>query len=331
MDLGDQYKDKNVLITGGGGFIGSNLAIRLVELGANVSIMTRLRHGGYNPFNLYPITDRIRIDFSDIRNKVAVERNVADQEIIFNLAAQVGERLSEINPQIDMDINIGGHKNILDACARLNPGVKILFSGSRLQYGKTDGQECVSETHPMVPISNYAKNKMIGEKMHQDFFEKGLLKTISFRIANPFGPRASISNPGYCIVNWFIGRALNNQPITIYGDGSQLRDYLFIDDLTEAMLIAGIKNESIGKTYNVGSGNGSVFRDMAQQIVNITGTKIKLEFMDWPTDAKNRETGGFVFDIGKIKHELGWAPRVSLEDGLRRTIEYYRKNITHYN
>lgn len=331
MELNNSYSGKKVLITGGGGFIGSNLAIRLIELGAEISIMdARLKPYGYNPFNLSSIKDKIKIDFSDIRDKTAVERNIANKEIIFNLAAQVGEKLSEQNPELDRDINVNGHRNFLETCVAINPAAKVLFSGSRLQYGKTEEVSLVSEDHPMNPLSHYAKNKMIGEQMYQDFFNKEGLKTVSFRIANPFGPRAIISNPGYCIVNWFVGRALNGQNLPIYGDGTQQRDYIFIDDLVEAMTIAAIKEESSGKIYNVGSGRGCLFKDMAQKVSTLAETTSKLEFLEWPAEAKNRETGNFVADISKIKRELEWAPNYSLEAGLKKTMEFYKENISYY-
>jgi nucleoside-diphosphate-sugar epimerase len=331
MDFKSEYKNKKVLITGGGGFIGSNLAIKLVDLGANVSIMdAKLKPYGFNLFNLSPIIDEISLDYSDIRDKKSVEKNVVGKDIIFNLAAQVGEKISEENPLLDWEINVIGHKNVLEACKKKNKDTRIIFSGSRLEYGKTNGTEIISEDHPMSPITNYAKNKLEGEKMYLDFFEKKNLETVMFRITNPYGPRASISNPGYCIVNWFVGRALNHQNLPIYGDGMQLRDYIFIDDLTEAIAISGVHENAKGKIYNVGSGKESFFRNMAQNIVDLSENNTKLDFVEWPENAKNRETGNFVADISKIKNELGWEPKITLEEGLKKTIEFYRENGGHY-
>lgn len=330
MDLKNEYLNKKVLITGGGGFIGSNLAIKLVDLGADVSIMdAKLKPYGFNLFNLQPVSDKIKIDYSDIRDKSAVYKNILGKDIIFNLAAQVGEKISEEKPGLDWDINISGHKNVLEACEKYNKDARILFPGSRLQYGKTN-VEIVPESHPMNPLSNYAKNKVIGEKMYLNSFEENNLETVMFRIANPFGPRALISNPGYCIANWFIGRALKQENLPIYGDGTQGRDYIFIDDLTEAMAIAGVHKDSPGQIYNLGSGQKSLFRDMAQKIVELSENGTYLKFIDWPEDAKKRETGDFVADISKIKKDLGWEPKISLEEGLKKTIEYYQDNIKYY-
>lgn len=331
MSLKSEYFGKKILITGGGGFIGSNLAIKLTEFGADVSIMdSKLKPYGFNLFNLQPIIDEIKIDYSDIRDKSAVKKNILGKDIIFNLAAQVGEKISEEKPHLDWDINVVGHKNVLEACKKHNNKARILFSGSRLQYGKINGVEIVPESHPMNPLSNYAKNKVIGEKMYLDFFKENNLETVMFRIANPFGPRALISNPGYCIVNWFIGRALKQENLPIYGDGTQGRDYIFIDDLTEVMAIAGVHKNSPGQIYNVGSGKKSLFKDMAQKIVELSENGAHLNFIDWPEDAKRRETGDFVADISKIKKDLGWNTQHSLEEGLKKTIEYYKENIKHY-
>lgn len=332
IDLSEAYKGKNVLITGGGGFIGSNLAIKLVDLGAKVSIMdSKLVPYGYNDFNLSSIRDKIKFDYSDIRDRGAVEKNIFGKDIIFNLAAQVGEKISEENPGLDRDINIFGHYNVLDTCRRKNSNVKILFPGSRMQYGKTDGDSPVSENHPMNPLTPYAKNKVLGERMCLDFFKDYGMRTTAIRIANPFGPMASISNPGYCIVNWFIAKAIRGEELPIYGDGMQLRDYIFIDDVVDAMVVAGADNNSNGQVYNVGSGKGIRFKDMAQKIVDASGNdKAKLKFIEWPSDAKSRETGHFTADISKIKRELDWQPKHTLEDSLMKTMDFYKKNMEHY-
>jgi len=331
-DLQDFYKNKKVLITGGGGFIGSNLAINFVNLGAKVSIMdSKLKPYGYNEFNLDPIKGKYNFDSSDIRDKEAVLRNVKNKDIIFNLAAQVGEGTSEKDPFLDFDINIKGHINVLESLKETNPSAKIVFAGSRLQYGKTDGSEPIKENHSMNPVTPYAKNKMLGEMIYKYFHDYGGLDTVSLRIANPFGERAAINNPGYCVVNWFIGRAILGKSIPIYGEGTQIRDYIYIDDIVNAITLVGASKNSKGKFYNVGSGIGTKFKDMAQTISDLSGSKKSLlEFIEWPPNAKNRETGNFTADITKIKNELGWEPKWSLEEGLKKTMNYYKKNGVHY-
>ncbi|MBT4376324.1 NAD-dependent epimerase/dehydratase family protein [archaeon] len=331
-NLKDSYYGKKVLITGGGGFIGSNLAIKLVNLGAKVSIMdAKLPPYGYNPFNLSSISNKIEFDYADIRDLNAVRRNVQDKDVIFSLAAQVGEGFSEKNPELDKEINIFGHQNILDSCLKENSNSRLFFPGSRSQYGKTETKESILENHPMNPITPYAKNKTLGEKMYREAYQNHGLETVMFRISNPFGPRAPIKSPGYCIANWFIAKAIRGEEIPIYGEGNQLRDYIYIDDLTEAMAIAGIHKNAPGEVFNLGSGRIMEFKDMAQKIVDLSGNKeSKLKFIEWPADAKNRESGHFVPDVNKIKNLLGWKPQYEIEEGIKKTIEYYRENLGHY-
>ena len=330
-NLKELYNNKEILITGGGGFIGSNLAIKLEKLGAKISIMdSRLDSYGYNEYNLKPIKGACFFDFSDIRDKNAVERNIRGKDIIFNLAAQVGEESSQKNPELDYEINILGHQNVIHACIKNNKKARLVFPGSKTQYGKT-GNSSISENHKMNPVTPYAINKKLGENMYQDAYKTHGLETVMFRIANPFGPRAAINNPGYCIVNWFVGKAINCDPLPIYGEGLQIRDYIFIDDLIHAMAIAGVSENSKGQIYNLGSGVGTPFKDMAQSIINIADNgRSELNFINWPTDAKNRETGNFTANISKIQKDLGWIPTWSLEDGLKKTIDYYRENIEEY-
>ena len=332
INLKDSYLGKRVLITGGGGFIGSNLAIKLMELGADVSIMdSKFPQSGYKLFNLSAIYDKIYFDASDIRDKTSVVKNIKEKDIIFNLAAQVGDGPSEKNPQLDYEINILGHKNVLEACRDFNPSVRVFFPGSRTQYGKIEGDPLISEDHSMNPITPYAKNKVLGEKMYQEFYNSHGLETVMFRIANPYGPRAPINNPGYCITNWFIAKAMKDEEIPIYGDGNQLRDYIFIDDLVDAMVLIGVHKNAVGQIFNVGSGKGIMFKDMAQKIIDVSKSKLsKLKFIEWPQNAKDRETGDFIANISKIQSFTGWSPTHSLKEGLEKTFDFYRKNSDKY-
>jgi len=332
METTNKYLNKKVLITGGGGFIGSNLATKLVGLGAKVRIMdSQLKGHGFNRFNLAHLQDKIELDFADIRNVESVERNITGQEIIFNLAAQVGEKNSLIDPALDKAINIGGHCNVLETVLRYNPSARIIFTGSRLQYGKIECNLPVSEDEPLNPITPYAKNKAEGERIYLAMHKEKGLQTTAVRITNPYGPGASISNPGYCITNWFIGKAIEGSNLPIYGKGDQLRDYLYIDDLVDALLLVGIDKQAVGQIFNIGSGIGTPFNYMAEKIVELTeGTKSKIKFVDWPEDAKDRETGDFVANITRIRQCLGWSPKYSLEEGLRKTIDFYKLNKQHY-
>jgi UDP-glucose 4-epimerase len=331
MNALNYYQGKNVLITGGGGFIGSNLASKLVELGAEVTIMdSKLPGHGFNEFNLAHLKDRVILDFADIRDSEAAKRNVQGKDIIFNLAAQVGEKNSISNPSLDRQINIEGHCKVLDIVSRFNPSARLIFTGSRLEYGKTTEKMPISEDHPLNPMTPYAINKALGEQLYLRANREEGLQTIAVRIANPYGPRASINNPGYCIVNWFVGRALRGENLPVYGEGSQKRDYIFIDDLVEAMTRLAVCPRAVGNVYNIGSGEGVAFKTMASSIVDIVGGESKVTHIPWPDEAKDRETGDFIANITRLREVTNWTPRFSLTDGLKKTAEFYRNNLIHY-
>jgi nucleoside-diphosphate-sugar epimerase len=330
QDLRDAYHGKKVLVTGGLGFIGSNLSIELVGLGADVTIMdSGLKPYGANDFNVSQIRDRVTIDSSDIRDRASVERNVAGKDIIFNLAAQVGERTGLENPHLDVDINCNGHLNVLEACKVGNKNARVLFPGSRFQYGKIVGKLPVDEDRPMEPCGIYSINKMAGEKYYMTYFRNFGLDTVALRITNPFGPRAQVKHPSYCIVNWFVRQALEGKEITLFGDGNQMRDYIYVADLVNGMLLAGVHPDARGRVYNLGAGTGTKFKDMAQQIIDIVGSG-RLRHVPWPKDYEKIETGDFVADISRIKSELGFEANTSFFSGLEQTVRFYREHLNKY-
>ena len=329
MDLKREYASKKVLITGGLGFIGSNLAEKLVELGADITIMdSKLERYGGNNFNVQSIRNNIQIDISDIRDKDAVLRNVKDKDIIFSLAAQTDYNYSHKQPNLDIDINCKGHVNILEAARTANPNCRLIFSGSRMQYGKIQKLP-VKEEHPFNPLSIYAINKIAGENYYRAYNLHYKLDTLVFRIANPFGPKAQIKHPGYCIVNWFVRQALEKKPITVCGEGHQLRDYIFINDLVNAFSIAGVHPNPKKRIYNVGSGIGTRFIDMAKTIVRVVGQG-EITHIPWPKNYENFETGDYYADISRISTELSWKPSTSLESGLEKTVDFYKKHLDKY-
>jgi len=207
---------------------------------------SRLTPYGANDFNIASIRNKVKLDEGDIRKEKDVARNIADKDIIFNLAAQVDHNLSLKKPHLDIEINCWGHINVLEECRKNNPTCKLVFPGSRMEYGKVTKLP-VKENTPLNPLSIYAVNKLAVEKYYMAYHNHHKLDTTAVRIANPFGPRAQVKHPGYCIVNWFIRKALENEKITLFGDGGQLRDYIFVDDLVEALSIAGVHKNSSGK------------------------------------------------------------------------------------
>jgi len=309
--------------------MGSSIAHKLVELEVDVTLMDAcIEPFGANFFNIEAIKDKIKINISDIRDKESVKDLVTGKNIIFNLAGQVSHNDSLDNPSLDADINYLGHLNILEAVRKYSPEAKILFPGSRLQFGVIE-KTPVAEDHPLRPKTPYALNKAAAENLYLFFNRVYNISTVVFRIANPYGPRAQMRHSKYCIVNWFIRLAMENKPIKIFGKGSQIRDYIYIDDLVNVFILAAENEKSSGEVFNVGNNVGTKFRDMAKLIVEIVKSG-RIEFVPWPENYINVETGDYITDITKVKKVLRWEPKISLTEGIALTYEYYKKYRNYY-
>lgn len=318
----DAVKGKKVLITGGLGMIGSTIANKLVSLGAEVTILDSLiePYGG-NFFNVEDIRNQIKINISDIRDQESLKILVKEVDIIFNLAAQVSHNDSLLNPSLDADINYIGHLNVLEAVRNFNPEAKVLYSGSRLQFGKIL-KNPVNEDHPLNPLTPYALNKTAAENLYLYYHRVYNIPVVIFRIANPYGPRCQMRHSKYSIINWFIRNAMEGKDITIFGDGSQMRDYIYVGDLTDAFILASITAKTSGEVFNLGSGIGTKFKDMVETIIKTVG-KGKINYVPWPDNYLNVETGDYITDITKIKKHLNWLPQYDLKTGILKTVEYY--------
>lgn len=322
-------KNKRVLITGGLGMIGSTIATKLVDYGASVTIVDALiKPFGGNFFNVQTIQDKVKLNISDIRDQEAMKILVQNKDIIFNLAGQVSHNDSLINPFLDTDINYIGHLTVLEAVKNFNPEAKILYSGSRLQFGKIE-QNPVSEDHPLNPLTPYAVNKTAAENLYLYYHRAFDIPVVIFRIANPYGPKCQMKHSKYSIVNWFIKNAFENKEIVVFGDGDQVRDYIYVEDLADVFISAAVNNQSSGEIFNIGSGVGTKFKDMVYTIIDVVG-KGKIKNVPWPDDYQNVETGDYVTDITKIKKYLEWSPKYELREGIFRTVEFYKKNQEHY-
>lgn len=329
IDFEKFYKGKNILITGGAGFLGSNLAHALVSLGAKVTILDSMNplYGG-NLFNLNGILDHIAFIEGDIRNKVLINELVIGKDIIFSFAAQVSYIDSSKIPFEDLDINCSGHLTILEACRKLNSGAKVIFSSSRLVLGKII-EDPMTESHPTNPLSLYGIHKLAAEKYHLMYYKDYGIPTVVLRITNPYGVRQQVKHDKYSIPGWFMRLAMEGKTIKIFGDGTQIRDYIYVSDIVNAFLGVAGSATTAGEIYNCGSGVSMQFREMVETIVREVGSG-SVEYVPWPESYERVETGDFRTDISKISTAIEWRPMVSVVDGVRQMVSYYKKNMKRY-
>ena len=324
-DLASSFLGKEAMITGGLGMIGSTIARKLVKHGACVTIVDAcLEPYGANMFNVDEIKDQIRISKADIRDTEAMRSLVKGKDFIFNLAGQVSHNDSINDPFLDANINYLGHLNVLENIKKSNPETVVVHAGSRLQFGKIQ-RSPVDEEHPLRPRTPYALNKTAAENMYLFYREMHGIPCVLFRIANPYGPRSQMKHGKYSIVNWFLRLAMENKTISIFGDGKQVRDYIYVDDVADAFLHAAANPRCHGKTFNIGSGKGTEFRHMVELIVATVGSG-RVEYVPWPDTYFNVETGDYTADIRKITNTTDWKPHTDLKTGIELSYQYYSKN-----
>src|SRR6476661_1462448 len=286
------YRGRKVLVTGGLGFIGSNLARQLVALGADVLLVDSLipDYGG-NLFNIDGVADRLRVNVADIRQQSTMNYLVRDQAVIFNLAGQVSHIDSMRDPYTDLEINCRSQLTILEACRYHNPGVKLVFAGTRQVYGRPDSLP-VNESHLVRPTDVNGINKAAGEYYHLVYNNVFGVRACSLRLTNVYGPRQLIKHNRQGFIGWFIRTAIEDKTIQIYGDGSQLRDLVFVDDAADAFLRAGALDGCNGEVFNIGGTQPISLRDLATQLVTVAGSG-RVEFIGWPSDKKAIDIGSF--------------------------------------
>ena len=328
INLDKTYRGKKVLITGGLGFIGSNLAHELVKLGSDVTILDSLYpKGGGNLFNIKGIEEKINLNFADMRDNAAVKQLVKDKDYIFNLAAQLSHVESMENPFEDLEINCLGTLTLLEACRKYNCEAKIIFSGTRSQYGKIVYTP-VDEKHPITPVDTNGISKHAAEQYHLLYYRTYGIKTTSLRLTNTYGPRHLMRHSKQGFLNWFIRQTMDNEVIKIYGDGMQVRDFHYVDDVVQALLIAGESKKSEGEIFNLG-GESSNLIDLVRLIIKIA-QKGNFELIPFPDERKKIEIGSYIADYKKIKNVLGWEPKIGLEKGIKKTVEFYEKHSKEY-
>jgi UDP-glucose 4-epimerase len=325
----DVYRARRVLITGGLGFIGSNLARQLVDLGADVLVVDALipDYGG-NRFNVAGIEDRLRVIVGDVRDQAIMDALVRDREIIFNLAGQVSHIDSMRDPYTDLDINCRAQLSMLEACRKFNPSVKVVFAGTRQVYGRPDRLP-VDEHQLVRPIDVNGVNKAAGEYYHLLYNNAFGVRACSLRLTNVYGPRQLIKHNRQGFIGWFIRLAMEDREIQVFGDGSQLRDFVFVDDAADAFLRAGATAACDGDVFNVGGSEPIAHKDLVALLIDAAGAG-RVRYVPWPPEKKQIDIGSFYSDSSKFTRTTGWTPSVPLGDGLRRTIEFYRANLSHY-
>jgi UDP-glucose 4-epimerase len=318
-----------VLITGGLGFIGSSLARRLVADGARVTLCDALIEGyGGNPANIREIRDAVTVDASDVRDEDAMGRLVQGQDFVFHLAAQVSHVMSLSNPYPDIDINIKGTAAVLEACRKHNPRAIVVRSGTRGQYGPAVRLP-VSEETPSDPRGIYEISQLTAEMICRTYTRIHGVRTVPLRLTNVYGPRAQMRHSHFGVVNWFVRLALEGRPIPIFGSGKILRDFLYVDDCVEALVLAAREPRAVGEILNVGHDRPSTFLEVAEILCELVPAA-RFEFTEFTPERKAQEPGDFVSDIAKIRRLLGWEPRVDLREGLARTVAFYRETRAEY-
>jgi UDP-glucose 4-epimerase len=323
------YNRRRVMITGGLGFIGSNLAHQLVACGADVLIVDSLipDYGG-NLFNISGIEDAVRVNIADVRQQSSMNYLVREQDVIFNLAGQVSHVDSMQDPATDMEINCRAQLSLLEACRHNNPRVKVVYAGTRQVYGYPDSLP-VTEDHLVRPTDVNGINKAAGEYYHLVYNNVFNVRSCSLRLTNTYGPRQLLKHNRQGFIAWFIRLAIEDREIEIYGDGSQMRDFVFVDDAVDAFLRAGASDACNGQVFNVGGLEPTTHRDLVALLIRIAGTG-RYRLVEWPPDKKAIDIGSFYADSSRIARVLGWRPTTTLEAGLQRTIAYYRAHLHRY-
>ena len=326
--LNGDFAGKRVLITGGFGFIGSNLARALCNMRALVTVIDSMipEYGG-NPFNLSGYEEMMRTNISDVRDQYGIKYLIRNQDYLFNLAGQVSHTDSMINPYTDLDVNVHAQVYILDAARQFNPKLRIVFSSTRQIYGRPQYLP-VDEAHPITPVDVNGINKTAAESYHLLYGKVYGLEVTCLRLTNTYGPRMRVKDARQTFLGWWIRQLIEGRELQIFGTGEQQRDLNFIDDVVEAMLHSAINPTAVGQVYNLG-GEPISLHELAKLMVecNGSGSYVTVPF---PDDRKAIDIGHYYGSFDKIKADLGWQPQVSLREGVDRTLRYYKDHLCHY-
>ena len=325
-----EYKGRSVLITGGLGFIGSNLARKLVEIGdVEVTIVDALLPGqGGNLHNIHDIQDRVALHKANMGSDLVINHLVGGVDYIFNLAGSVSHLDSMLDPHLDMQLNCADQLKLLEACRSFNPHVKIVFTSTRQVYG-TPLYLPVDEQHPLAPLDINGIHKRAAEQYHLLYHRIYGTRVVCLRLTNTYGPRQLLQHNRQGFIAWFIRQAMDGGVIELFGDGKQKRDLVYVDDVVSALMVAGATRSAEGEIYNLSGGEPISLAELANQMIRITG-KGTIEPKPFPQERRLIDIGNFYSTSQKIESELGWRAQTSLRQGLTQTIEFYSKNREYY-
>ena len=323
------FAGSDVLITGGLGFIGSALARRLVEIEARVTLVDSLipEYGG-NLFNIHDIRDRVTVDRTDVRDAAAMATLIKQRQFLFNLAGQTSHLDSMTDPLTDLNINAAAQLQILEACRLHNRDLKIVFASTRQVYGRPKYLP-VDEKHPINPVDVNGINKLAGEWYHLLYNDVYRIRACALRLTNTYGPGMRVKDARQTFLGIWIRQLIEQRPIQVYGTGEQRRDFNFVTDVVEALLLAAASDKADGQVFNLGHIEHTNLEGLAALLVQINGGG-RYELIPFPEDRKTIDIGDYYADFSKIDNTLGWSPQVKLEDGLKQTLAFYRQNHVHY-
>lgn len=323
-NVSDHYADKHVLITGGLGFIGSNLALRLVECSAKVTILDSLiPEFGENRFNIAAVASEVRINMSDMRDIYSLQALVQDQDYVFHLAGQVSHGDSVRDPEQDLAVNCVSTINLVEACRQFNPDARLVYTSTRQVYGVPRSLP-VTEDHPALPVDVNGINKLAAEYYHLLYQRTYGLRSVVLRLTNTYGPRQQIRNNRQGFIGIFVRQALRGETIKVFGTGQQLRDFNYVDDVVDALLVAAATDECYGRVFNLGAPRHYSLLEFVGILEQICGTRY--EVVPFPDNKGIIDIGDYYADYSRFARLASWHPVVDLKEGIERTVAFYRKH-----